>query len=70
MSYLSGIGRFRLPTEFFTASQRAVSRWHRISRSMTQFPPHPTYRAYKLRATPVSLVPLIIARPSGNTVIS
>src|SRR5262245_45546213 len=32
--------------------------------------PHPTYRAYRLRAMPVSLVPLIIARPSGKTVIS
>jgi len=30
----------------------------------------PTYLAYKLRATAVSVVPLIMARPSGNSVIS
>ena len=30
----------------------------------------PTNRAYKLRATPVSVVPLMIALPSGNRVIS
>ena len=30
----------------------------------------PTYRAYRLRATPVSVVPLMMARPSGNRVIS
>src|ERR1700726_1323879 len=29
----------------------------------------PTYCAYRLRAIPVSVVPLIIARPSGNSVI-
>src|SRR5258708_6990054 len=30
----------------------------------------PTNLAYKLLATPVSVVPLIMARPSGNSVIS
>jgi hypothetical protein len=30
----------------------------------------PINRAYKLRATPASVVPLMIARPSGNKVIS
>jgi hypothetical protein len=30
----------------------------------------PTYFAYRLRATPMSLVPLIMARPSGKIVIS
>ena len=28
----------------------------------------PMYRAYKLRATPMSVVPLIMARPSGKIV--
>jgi hypothetical protein len=28
----------------------------------------PMYRAYKLRATPISVVPLIMARPSGKIV--
>jgi len=33
--------------------------------------PHaPTYVAYRLLATAVSVVPLMMARPSGNNVIS
>jgi len=28
----------------------------------------PIKRAYRLRATPISVVPLMIARPSGNTI--
>ncbi len=28
----------------------------------------PMYRAYRLRATPMSVVPLIMARPSGKIV--
>ena len=54
------------------------NKWRRVGEARSQIPSDlrqlllydPTYRAYKLRAIAVSVVPLMIARPSGNRVIS
>lgn len=51
-------------------SLRKVCRKHCLDKNSAMNFQLPTYRAYKLRATAVSLVPLMMARPSGNNVIS
>ena len=58
------------PSAPLRAGLRAQDRFALLNAPLSTTIQLPTYLAYRLRATAVSVVPLMMARPSGNSVIS